>query len=103
MIGAVSTRRSVLVPTPAVDLLDVPPQIMRRAQAADLQDCDVCGWPVHPVVVVTGRRPRHPGCMCCVCEAPLQAGELMPGVTWHPRCRTVRAARPVLVASRGTR
>jgi hypothetical protein len=103
MTASVMTRPLAVAPalTPAL-LTDVPERIARRARLWDLPTCDVCTWPVAKAAQVAGRTPRHPGCVCCVCDAPLLTAQLEPGVTWHPQCR--RPARPALtVVGGGTR
>ena len=101
MSARLLTRPTALATAPvAVD--EVPARIVRRAELLKLAGCDVCGWPIHPVVLTGagGGRPRHPGCVCCVCGAPLRREQLEPGVVWHPQCRP--APRPVLTVIGGT-
>ena len=78
-------RPTALVAT-TVALDEVPARIARRATLLKLAVCDVCTWPIHPAALAgTGQgRPRHPGCVCCVCTAPLRREQLEPGVVWHP-------------------
>jgi hypothetical protein len=100
MSARLLTRPMALVTTP-VALDEVPARIARRATVRGLAICDVCTWPIHPVVLtdVGRRRPRHPGCVCCVCTAPLRREQLEQGVVWHPQCRTT--ARPPLTVIGG--
>lgn len=100
MSARLVTRPLALVAA-MVPLTEVPARIARRATLFNLAACDVCGWPVHPVVLADAEqgRPRHPGCVCCVCTAPLRREQLEPGVTWHPQCR--RTARPALTVIGG--
>jgi hypothetical protein len=102
MSARLLTRPTALATTTTttVSLAEVPARIARRATVLGLATCDVCTWPVHPVVLtgVQGR-PRHPGCVCCVCAAPLRREQLEPGVTWHPQCR--HATRPALTVIGG--
>ena len=100
MTASVMTRPLALVLAPAA-LTEVPARIARRGQLRDLPTCDVCTWPVATAALIAGRTPRHPGCVCCVCEAPLLAAQLEPGVTWHPQCKTVASARPALTVIGG--
>jgi hypothetical protein len=79
-----------------------PARIVRLAPARRWAFCDVCSWPVTPAATVPGRKPRHPGCVCLLCDAPLRADQLEPGVIWHPQCRPA-AARPVLTVVGGVR
>jgi diguanylate cyclase (GGDEF)-like protein len=102
MTASVMTRPLAVVPALAPILLtEVPARIARRARLRGLPACDVCTWPVAGVALVAGRTPRHPGCLCCVCAAPLRRGQLEPGVVWHPQCR--RTARPALTVAGGAR
>lgn len=80
-----------------------PARLVRLAEARGWAFCDVCGWPVAPAVTVPGRTPRHPGCVCFLCDAPLLAQQLEPGVIWHPQCRPAAAGRPVLTVVGGGR
>jgi hypothetical protein len=93
MSARLRTRPLALVVASVPLLTEVPERIARRAQRGGLPSCDVCSWPVATAALVAGRTPRHPGCVCCVCWAPLLVEQLEPGVTWHPQCRTA-AARP---------
>ena len=104
MTATVMTRPLALAPALApAALTEVPARITRRAQLRGLPACDVCTWPVATSALVAGRTPRHPGCVCSVCDAPLLAGQLEPGVVWHPQCRPASAARPALTVIGGTR
>jgi hypothetical protein len=97
-----SARLATALVTATVALDEVPARIARWATVLGLANCDVCTWPIHPVVL-TGAglgRPRHPGCVCCVCTAPLRREQLESGVVWHPQCR--RTARPALTVIGGT-
>jgi hypothetical protein len=100
MTASVMTRPLALVLAP-VALTEVPERIARRARLRGLPSCDVCRWPVATGALVAGRTPRHPGCVCCVCDAPLIGAQLEPGVTWHPQCRPVTAVRPALTVVGG--
>ena len=100
MTASVMTRPLAVVAALApAALTEVPPRIARRAQLRGLPICDVCTWPVATAALLAGRTPRHPGCVCCVCEAPLLAAQLEPGLTWHPQCR--RRVAPVLTVVGG--
>ena len=101
MSARLMTRPLALVTATTVALTEVPARIARRATVLGLAICDVCSWPIHPVVLTGAERgrPRHPGCVCCVCTAPLLREQLEPGVVWHPQCR--RQARPVLTVIGG--
>ena len=103
MTTSVMTRPLALVPALVpVALTEVPARIARRGQLRGLPACDVCTWPVATGALIAGRTPRHPGCVCCMCDAPLLAAQLEPGVTWHPQCRpaAVRAALTVVGGAR---
>jgi hypothetical protein len=80
-----------------------PARIVRRGEVRGWAFCDVCGWPVVPAATVPGRKPRHPGCVCFLCDAPLLPEQLQPGVIWHPQCRPTTTARPVLTVIGGAR
>ncbi len=99
MSARLMQRPTALALAPVV-LDEVPARIARRASVLGLAICDVCTWPIHPVVLtdVERGRARHPGCVCCVCTAPLRREQLEPGVVWHPQCRTTR---PVLTVVGG--
>ena len=100
-MSARRVSRPVALAAAAVALTEIPARVARRATVLGLAVCDVCTWPVHPVILTgaEGGRPRHPGCVCCVCTAPLLAAQLEPGVTWHPQCR--RRVAPVLTVVGG--
>ena len=96
------TRPSALVAA-AVRLTEFPARIARKKTLFNLAVCDVCTWPIHPVILtgVQGGRPRHPGCVCCVCTAPLLREQLEPGVTWHPQCRRMTGPALTVVGGAG--
>jgi len=104
--ASVLTRQLALAATPATAVV-VPAWIAHRANVAGWTTCDVCSWPVDAAAVVAGRRPRHPGCVCPICDAPLAGAQ--PGVLFHPPCdpdavllRSARRGRLVLVAGGGS-
>ncbi|GIF08878.1 hypothetical protein [Actinoplanes siamensis] len=101
MSARLAMRPMALATATTVALDEVPARIARRTTVLGLSICDVCSWPIHPVVLAGAQdgRLRHPGCVCCVCTAPLLREQLEPGVVWHPQCR--RGARPVLTVIGG--
>ena len=102
MTASVMTRPLALVPALApAALTEVPERIARRAELRGLPTCDVCTWPVATGALIAGRTPRHPGCVCCMCGAPLIGAQLEPGVIWHPQCGAAPAAGPVLTVVGG--
>lgn len=79
---------------PGAAAVDVPLRIWRRAERGDWPTCDVCTWPIDPAAVVaTQRTPRHPGCVCSSCFAPLGRGDAI----WHAQCRPDQPTRTLRV------